>query len=245
MKNLTAIEILNVWEQGLDQPLLQRALILLITAFPEMQPDTLAKLTIGQRDRRLLQLREHLFGTQLVNTAVCPQCAERIEWNNKVSDLLMMPTKDIEVDQEFQMFEEGYSLCFRLPNSLDVAAVINSVDTEKISQHLLSRCLVNIEHSGEKCLPDQLPDSVIQKLNQRIESLDPQAEICIDLLCPVCEHGWEALFDISSFLWTEINEWAERMLNAVHKLASAYGWTERDILGLSPVRRQLYLGMLG
>ena len=31
----------------------------------------------------------------------------------------------------------------------------------------------------------------------------------------------------------------------VHALASAYHWHERDILALSPVRRQAYLELLG
>ncbi|MEA1978379.1 MAG: phage baseplate protein, partial [Chloroflexota bacterium] len=64
------------------------------------------------------------------------------------------------------------------------------------------------------------------------------------LTCPECSHQWEVLFDIASFLWTEINNWAERTLRTVHQLASAYGWAEREILNLSPVRRQLYLGMV-
>jgi len=31
----------------------------------------------------------------------------------------------------------------------------------------------------------------------------------------------------------------------VHMLASAYGWSEQAILGLSPARRRLYMEMLG
>jgi len=85
---------------------------------------------------------------------------------------------------------------------------------------------------------------VIQALTERIESLDPQADIRIHLTCPGCCHSWCALFDIASFLWAEINGWAERMLQMVHRLAASYGWSERDILNLSPVRRQLYLGMV-
>ena len=92
---------------------------------------------------------------------------------------------------------------------------------------------------------DLLPESVIQALNRRIEELDPQAEVRINLCCPVCSYRWEVFFDIASFLWAEINEWAVRMLQTVHKLARAYGWSEREILNLSPVRRQLYLGMVG
>ena len=48
-----------------------------------------------------------------------------------------------------------------------------------------------------------------------------------------------------SFLWTEIEAWAWRMLSDVHTLARAYGWGERDILALSPTRRQFYLEMGG
>jgi len=34
-------------------------------------------------------------------------------------------------------------------------------------------------------------------------------------------------------------------LSDVHTLARAYGWRERDILTLSPTRRQFYLNMVG
>jgi hypothetical protein len=77
-----------------------------------------------------------------------------------------------------------------------------------------------------------------------MEALDPQADIRIALTCPQCGHGWNAQFDISGYLWTEIDQWAHQTLNAVHRLARAYGWSERDILELSPVRRQLYLGLI-
>ncbi len=245
MRQLTTREILNVWEQGLSQPLLQRALILLVAACPELQTESLARLSIGQRDRRLLQLRQQLFGNQLVNTTICPHCEERIEWVNKVDDLLIIKNEELQMEQEFEMNEQAYSLNFRLPNSIDLAEVIELSDSEKIQQRLLSRCLNKIEYSGRECQVTQLPKSVLEKLSQQIEKLDPQAEIRINLVCPACDHHWDVLFDIANFLWLEINEWAERMLNNIHKLATAYGWTEGEILDLSPVRRQLYLGMVG
>ncbi len=37
---------------------------------------------------------------------------------------------------------------------------------------------------------------------------------------------------------------AKRLLSEVHALASAYGWSEREILGLSVARREFYLGMV-
>lgn len=245
MRDLNAIDMLSVWEQGLNQHLVQRALILLAAACPELKPDALAELSIGQRDERLLQLRERLFGPKLVNTAACTECSERVEWENRITDIRIPSLQDGSMANEFEFKTDNYHFRFRLPNSLDLADVIHNEDRDEALKGLLIRCILKAESAGQDQTVDQLPDHVIQSLNQRIEALDPQAEIRIRLRCPACSHSWEVQFDIASFLWTELNDWAERMLQTVHKLALGYGWSEREILNLSPIRRQLYLGMLG
>ena len=85
-----AARLLDAWEQGLGNPPLLRALGLLAATNPEVSPDDLPRLSIGQRDRRLLELRERLFGPELNNTALCPACGERIEWQNRVADFLAL-----------------------------------------------------------------------------------------------------------------------------------------------------------
>ena len=62
--------------------------------------------------------------------------------------------------------------------------------------------------------------------------------------CPGCGHQWEIQFDIVSYFWAELNDWAKRMLRMVSRLAGAYGWSEDHILNMSPRRRQLYLEMV-
>jgi len=185
-----------------------------------------------------------LFGPTLINTAVCPACAERIEWENRVADVLV-PPPDGAASNEFDLEIGNFRLHCRLPNSLDIAAVVNDPDVEKAHAELLALCVVGVEHAGEGATVAELPGRVIRALNQRIEALDPQAEVRINLSCPECSHRWEMIFDIASYLWSELNDWAERTLQTVHKLARGYGWTEREILSLSPVRQQLYLGLLG
>lgn len=244
MKAPTTEELLNAWELGLNQPLLQRALFLLIAAFPETRPEALLKLSIGQRDLRLLRLRELLFGPQLLNTAVCPGCEQRIEWENNVTDFIVQPDQDKSAGNDLVFESQDYSVRFRLPNSLDLATVSGDESGQQAEQHLLSRCLIRAEYCGSSCDASQLPDSVIETLNRQIEQLDPQADIRVALDCPACTHSWVALFDIASFLCSEVNNWAEQMLKTVHTLASGYGWSQAEILKLSPVRRQLYIGML-
>jgi hypothetical protein len=77
-----------------------------------------------------------------------------------------------------------------------------------------------------------------------MEMSDPQADIHIALSCPLCKSEKKIAFDISSFLWSELNAWAVRTLREVHILASAYCWRETDILAMSPWRRQFYLEVL-
>ncbi len=245
MKTLEAAELLSVWEEGLNQPLLQKALILLAAAFPGKDPETLVKLSVGQRDQHLLQLRDCLFGQKLLNTALCPQCNERVEWENRTTDFLAQSDEGAATSNEFELEAGEYALRFRLPNSLDIAAVVNNESSKNAQQQLLSRCLLEANRAGTRCDFAQLPDFIIQKLIHQIETLDTHADISIKLNCPHCSHDWVVLFDIASFLWKEVNDWAGQMMQIVYKLAAAYGWSEREILGISPVRRQLYLGMLG
>lgn len=87
---------------------------------------------------------------------------------------------------------------------------------------------------GEPLRIEQMPETALQAMVQEMDHVDPQSNLEINLTCPACGHCWAALFDIVSFLWAEINNWAERTLRTVHLLARAYGWREADILALSP-----------
>lgn len=245
MRPLDATELLNAWEQGLNQPILQRTLILILIACPELDSEAAENMSIGARDARLLQLREWIFGTRLLNIAQCPQCGERVEWEGSTRDLRIQ-TIDDELAEDFTLEVDNYRLHFRLPTSKDIVAVMaeKQSDGNTGTMALVKRCVISAYQAGETCNLADLPQGVFDALSRQIQKLDPQAEILTALTCPACSHPWEVLFDIASFLWTEINNWAERTLRSVDRLASAYGWTEREILRLSPVRRQLYLGMV-
>ena len=76
------------------------------------------------------------------------------------------------------------------------------------------------------------------------EIYDPQVEIRFRMQCPACSHSWTALFDILSFFWAEIDAQARRLLDVVHLLARAYGWSEAEIRDLSTARKNYYLKLI-
>lgn len=242
MRALSASELLGVWEQGRGQQPVQRALTLLAAACPETSPDVLAKLSVGRRDAHLLTLREWTFGLQLVSLATCPGCGECLELTFNVADIRVIP--EAERAEEFSLSTAGYELRFRLPDSLDLAAIVDCKDAATARHLLLTRCLLAAYHNGAECSVDHLPADVEEALVEGMAQADPQGDVRLALSCPLCGHQWQAAFDIVLFFWSEINAWASRILREVHTLASAYGWREVDILAMSPWRRQCYLEMV-
>jgi hypothetical protein len=242
MRALTAAELLTVWERGLNQTPLERALALVAAACPESEGQSIAAWPIGRRDACLLQLREWMFGPQLANTAQCPHCGERVEWESRISDYL--PSGEAPPSGEtFDLNKAEYRVRFRLPSSRDMTELL-AAPGEAALRGLLGRCILSARQGGRDCEAAGLPVAVLAELARQMEALDPLADIRVDLTCPRCGRGWNAQFDIIDFLWVEIQRWAEETLNTIHRLAAAYGWSEREILELSPARRQIYLGLI-
>lgn len=238
-----AAELLEVWENGLRQRPIDRALGLLELVYPEQSAEALAELSIGERDARLLRVRELFFGPNIACTTRCPQCAERLEWESDVAELYVHEGK--APTDVFTVEADAYRLKFRLPNSRDLVSQNRGTDERHDRRNqLLEHCLLEASTSdGELLGIAQLPESALHAMVQAMERADPQANLLISLACPACGHRWEGLFDVVSFLWAEVNNWAERTLRAVHILARAYGWREVDILAMSPTRRRIYLEM--
>ena len=242
MKPLDASELLQTWERGAVSSPAQAILGLLLTACPEIPPERLPQLTIGERDALLLTQREWMFGSQIEATANCPACGERLEFSLTVADLRAVPAlaDAHELGQSAPLSASigEYQIEFNLPTLDDLQNAANL-------EELLGRCLIQATKSKKPAAIRELPSSVIEALNHRMAAADPQANTQLVLNCPACGHNWLAAFDIAAFLWEEIQSWAQRTLLEIHQLARAYGWSEAEILALSPARRQIYLAMIG
>src|SRR5687768_8738532 len=87
MRALSSSELLSVWEHCRSRSLLDKALQLLQAACSDGEPEDPALLSIGDRDARLLQLREWMFGSRLLSVSHCPQCGAQLEWITDIADV--------------------------------------------------------------------------------------------------------------------------------------------------------------
>ncbi len=242
MKALTAETILQIWEGAKEQHAVDRALTILQGASPEANREDLADLPIGRRDAQLLAIRCHTFGTTLNSIASCPQCQEQVEVSFNLLDLL----KESEGDEEntMKINIQNYHLEYRIPNSRDLAALFECQNSEDARGKLMTRCIGKASKEGSEIMPTELPETVIETVTAKIIKLDPLLEVLLNLNCPHCEKAWQVPFDILSFLWSEIAAKAKQLLQEIHCLATVYGWSEQEILSLSPVRRKGYMEMV-
>jgi hypothetical protein len=134
--------------------------------------------------------------------------------------------------------QDGWDVEFRLPGVGDLAAAARSGDPRAA---LLARCLVSAVRDGAAVSGADLPAAVQHRIAEAVEAADPGADLTLNVACPECGQPTRAELDIASYLWTELDSWARDVLLDVHLLATAYGWSEPEILALSPTRRRYYL----
>jgi hypothetical protein len=226
--------LIDLWDRALDAPRVDRALDALVIGL-KLERAEVEALPIGRRDELLFDLRGHLFGEHFDAVTTCPSCGELIEAGFDAGDLHTVSPRTVTTTTEVG----EWTVSWRLPTSADLRAVARCPDLDAARAALVDSCVLGASCGGEPV--DEVPNSVLAHVADDMARADPGAEISFELLCPSCEHMWNELFDIAEFFWSEVDSAAERLLEDVGTLAAAYGWSERDILGMGPARRERYL----
>ncbi|MFF4749624.1 T4 family baseplate hub assembly chaperone [Streptomyces sp. NPDC002514] len=228
--------LLDTWEAGLAEAPAGRALLLHRTARPDSDPGTLVALPVGEREADLFALRRALFGERMQVRMDCRTCGQDMEFELDAGRFARSATGPRE--PVVRLAEDGWEIEFRLPGPADLTAAARSADPRAA---LLARCLVSAVRDGAPAPAGALPTHVQRRLAETVETADPAADLTLDVRCPECGAATRAELDIASYLWTELDSWARDLLLDVHLLATAYGWSEPEILALSPLRRRYYL----
>ncbi|SAL81989.1 hypothetical protein AWB74_06122 [Caballeronia arvi] len=185
----------------------------------------------------LLELRCATFGPTLEAAMDCPQCGARLEFELD-ADALLKVQRDGSADHAGAPALCVQGLGFRLPTRRDLVAV-SGLDDERDAVVALARAC---------CIDDparvEWTDALLASLDAAFEAADPLGNLELSLACPDCRCVWDQPLDLPGYFREEIDVRARVLLVEVHRLARAYGWSERDILGMAPARRKAYLELL-
>lgn len=239
MAQVTELALLSAWESAAGRPAADRA-VTLAAAASGLPAEEVADLPLGDCDLLLLRLREQCFGQRCDGLTQCPHCGAELDVSIGLDELQTripneperLGTASLESGPCQAEEVAGTELQLRPLTNRDIACC--GGDRDK----LLARCVTGESASGEAAMPGQ---DVLAAVEASLDALDPQAALALDLDCPACGATWQAPVDITEFVWAEVDRFARRLLWDVHTLARAYGWTEADVLAVSPARRRFYL----
>ena len=212
--HLATSGILAAWETGAARQPLDRALAILWAAGAAQDCDP-ADLPLGERDARLLSIRANSFGPVMPARALCPACDAEMEMDLNAEDLAQALAQS-----------GGGDAAWRPLTSRDLAAVADQ-DGDAVIDTLRRRLGID--------------EADTDKIAHQIEALATAAELSTQITCAACDTDWTETLDVAAHVWADISTATQRLLGEVADLAAAFGWSEADILSLSPARRAVYL----
>ncbi len=180
------------------------------------QDADLRALPLGQRDAMMLGLRRALKGDVLSAEPTCQSCTATFELRLAIPDLGYDAAREVPGQDSFDL----------RPVTLgDMLAVEHLAAPQEAEAELIARL---------GCGPsDDLAD--------RLEALDPMADVWISCACPECGQQQDLALDVVGFVAREVRQIATRTMRDVADIARVFHWSEADILRLPEARRAFYL----
>jgi len=198
-------------------------------------------LAVGDREALLLHVRRLTIGERLPCVLSCPieGCGEQLELELDVADLLIDPGEEAR-PLWHELRHGGRTVRFRLPTGADqeqaARALADGVEESEVVLGLLSAC--------SEAEAAEWPPELRALVSERMEQLDPQADLNLAFQCPACERDGSVPFDPGAYVLDELSDRADALDEQVHVLAAAYGWSEDAILALPPARRGRYIELV-
>lgn len=193
------------------------------------------ELSVADRQFLMRRLAALLGRDDVWLSASCAACEERFDLFVRQSEL---PDQEAGADYPFVDLENEHGRCrLRVPNGRDQTAIAGLADPQDARWTLAERCFV--EGEGRWSSP-QRHEEWLSAVDEALDAESPQVALTASTRCPECGADNDVALDPYLVLQAVFS----RVIDDIHSLASAYHWSEREILSLPTERRRLYLELL-
>lgn len=243
---LAGATLLKLWSDGAASTVPERARAILRAAFPSEIETRIDALPLGEWNAGLLRVRRLQFGDSFVLVDRCPHCEEPVELRLSADSLRPAVEAAEPGDTPRELHRDDWTIRFRVLTGADWRAATSEPagNATDAGVRLLRRAVIEVRRAGHSLPPAEIPSALWEALAEALALADPWSEILFELRCPHCTRTWESFLEPGDYVWHEIAGVAQQSLRQVHRLASAYGWTESAILELPADRRSAYIALL-
>lgn len=198
----------------------------------------LASLCVADRQLLMLRLGQRLDGDRVWLTGCCEACRSPFDFSLERSAVPITPAGAGYPLASATL--RGQRVTLRVPTGADQEQLAE-LDDRAALETLLKRCLVAIDgRPPGTCFAADLAPEELALLEQAVEGVAPGLATRLLVACPECGAKQTLRFDPYDFRSLSV----EALLREVHLLASAYHWSEAEILALPTERRRHYLRLI-
>jgi hypothetical protein len=195
--------------------------------------------TLHRRLQALLAIERAGGGVRSTLQRRCPHavCGEPMELDLDLDRFVLpehAPEFDVQVTPDVR-------LTVRLPSGADQRRWHGAASAGDPIEAQVARDLVQAVNGVARSAGDALAPEWIDPLADALEERDPLTALRLATRCPACGEAVAIELDLEDYLLSRARARQERLLDAVHQLARAYHWSEREILALPRERRRQYL----
>lgn len=190
-------------------------------------------LSAGTRERLLQLIGARRRPAPDWREAVCERCGQRYDLEVDLGTLPIrppgagFPVAEVQTSRGLRRFE--------VPNGHHEEALAErGLTGERAARMLLA--LAGLDDDAGEAAAGFTPRDLVQ-IDQALEQASPEAVETLDGICPSCGAPTRARIDPLFGLFPRLDD----VLDEVHALASAYGWSEAEILAMPDGRRRRYL----
>lgn len=182
---------------------------------------------------RLLALTDHRAALALTSSCADPACGEAFEFELPLSALPDGASGD---DPMVVRLDAERSAALRRPTGDDLRRWRDAAPAsrDEAVRTMLSALVVG----GEAGVGDEA------RLAEAMAAMDPLVAFSVSCHCPVCGAPSEVGVDLEALALKRLEARQRALVLEVHRFASAYGWTEAEVLALPPKRRARYLALM-
>lgn len=191
--------------------------------------------SLKKRLQALLAIAMKSRGSRLVLHTHCSDhsCDERIELPLEL-DMFQLA----DLDERFIFKIDGKALQVRLPNGEDQRYWLKHQDEALTA--IAGKLVLRVDDGNPAdgwCFREEW----LEDFSEALEDHDVLMSLQLNSVCPVCDRELKIPVDLEAHLLICLSHLQQKLLMEVHQLALAYHWTEKDILALTPQRRNYYL----
>ena len=227
----TRAGLLAAWEATVAAPELARGSALVAAAGLADDLAAALDLPVGKSAALAARLHADAFGGEVEGLVTCERCGMLLDVSVPLAGL-----PAAHGDATVVVAPDGAELRVRAPTTRDLLAARDSPDPARA---LLAACVTG--EDGAPADHEALGDAALALVDGAAEELAGAAATVVRVACPECGADVAAPLDVGALLAERVERAAGEALADVAELAAAFGWSEAEVLALTPLRRRAYV----